>query len=206
MIAIHRQGVKAMADSKGKKREMLIEAARDALVKYGFKKVTLEDIAEKVEMAKTSIYYYFDSKTEIIKAVARRELNRLMNRMRDAVEAAPTPEKKLIELVKARYLFLQEVKSVVGLNIEELIHEVGPMVRAERDRFLGAEMELFRQVVQEGVSKGHFSVDDSELFALIAISGMRGLDKTFLMYGQHERITEGIEGMMKLFIYGLKKR
>jgi len=195
-----------MTDSKEQKKEMLIEAARVALSKYGFKKVTLEDIAEKVGMAKTSVYYYFESKEAIIKAVARRQFNSLVGRMRDAVEAAPDPEKKLIELVKARYQFLQEVKALAGLNMEELVKQVGPMIRPERDRFLGAEMELFRQVIQEGVSKGHFAVDDPELFALVAISGLRGLDETFMLYGQHERITEGIEGMMKLFIYGLKKR
>jgi len=49
-------------------------------------------------------------------------------------------------------------------------------------------------------------VDDPDLFALIAISGLRGVDDTFVTYGQDERITEGIEKMAKLFIYGVKKR
>ena len=194
-----------MADSKENKKEMLINAARDVLAKYGFKKVTLEDIAEKAGMAKTSVYHYFKSKEEILTSVTRRELNRLLDRMRDAVEQNLTPEKKLIGLVKARYLFLQEMKSLTGSNME-ILREVGPMVRAERDRFLGAEIELLKEVILEGVNKGDFAVEDPELLALVAISGMRGIDDTFMIYGKHERITDGIEGMMNLFVYGLKKR
>ena len=194
-----------MASSKEDKKEKLINAALDVVAKYGFKKVTLEDIAEKAGMAKTSVYHYFESKEEILTAVMRRELNRFLGRMRDAVEKNPTPEKKLIGLVKARYRYLQEMKSLTGSNME-ILQEVGPMVRAERDRFLGAEMELLKEVILEGLNKGDFAVEDPELLALVAISSMRGIDETFMMYGKHERITDGIEGMMNLFVYGLKKR
>ena len=194
-----------MADSKEEKKEILINAARDVLAKYGFKKVTLEDIAEKAGLAKTSVYHYFNSKEEILTAVIRRELNRLLNRMRNAVEKKSTSEKKLIGLVKERYVFLQEMKSLTGSNMD-ILQEVGPMVRAERDRFLGAEMELLKEVILDGIARDEFFVEDPELLALVAISALRGIDDTFMMYGKHERITEGIEGMMNLLTYGFRKR
>ena len=194
-----------MADSKEEKKEILINAARDVLAKYGFKKVTLEDIAEKAGLAKTSVYHYFNSKEEILTAVIRRELNRLLNRMRNAVEKKSTSEKKLIGLVKERYVFLQEMMSLTGSNMD-ILQEVGPMVRAERDRFLGAEMELLKEVILDGIARDEFFVEDPELLALVAISALRGIDDTFMMYGKHERITEGIEGMMNLLTYGFRKR
>ena len=194
-----------MIQRKIEKKSLLIRAAREVLGRYGFKKTTLDDIAEKAGMAKTSIYYYFKSKKGILIAVAQMELTKMMDTMRDAVENATTPEKKLRGLVRARYNYLQEIKSTPGLNLEKL-QEMTSMVRSERERFLGAEIELIKEVILDGVRKNVFEVKDPELFALISISAMRGIDDTFMLYGKHERITEGIEGQMNIIINGIKKR
>ncbi len=194
-----------MTEAKDKKKAALLAAARDVLGRYGFKKTTLEDIAEKAGMAKTSVYYYFESKKDILIAVANMELSRMMARMRAAVEKAPTPEEKLIGLVQARYSFLQEIKAAPGLSVENL-QEMRSLVSAERDRFLGAEIELLKEIIMDGISKDIFTVDDPELFALVAISGLRGLDETFMLYGKSNRIAEGIKGQTNMIIYGIKKR
>ena len=57
-----------------KKRDEILEAACELFARFGFKKTTLEDIGDEVRLGKASLYYYFRSKDELIKEVAKRSL------------------------------------------------------------------------------------------------------------------------------------
>ena len=50
-------------------RENILKIARDIFSKYGFKKTTLDDIANAVRKGKSSLYYYFESKEDLFQAV-----------------------------------------------------------------------------------------------------------------------------------------
>ena len=45
-------------------RENILRTAREIFSKYGYKKTTLDDIANAVRKGKSSLYYYFSSKED----------------------------------------------------------------------------------------------------------------------------------------------
>jgi AraC-like DNA-binding protein len=49
----------SMSLSKEEKRKALMQAASDVLLELGPQKTTLDDIASRAGMAKSSLYYYF---------------------------------------------------------------------------------------------------------------------------------------------------
>lgn len=50
-------------------RENILKIAQDIFSKYGYKKTTLDDIANAVRKWKSSLYYYFKSKEDLFQAV-----------------------------------------------------------------------------------------------------------------------------------------
>ncbi len=54
---------------RGKKYHALINTAKELFWKYGFKKVSIEEICQKAEVSKMTFYRYFENKAEIAKAV-----------------------------------------------------------------------------------------------------------------------------------------
>jgi len=50
----------------------IVHTASQVFSRFGFKKATMEDIANAVGMGKSSIYYYFKSKEEIFEAVVKK--------------------------------------------------------------------------------------------------------------------------------------
>ena len=64
---------------KNSKQELIIEVAQKLFARYGFKKTTIDEIARLAHIAKGGIYYYFDSKEDIFRAVLEKE-NRLWNK------------------------------------------------------------------------------------------------------------------------------
>jgi AcrR family transcriptional regulator len=62
-----------MPDLGHEKEHLILDAAQNRFARFGFSKVTMDEIAEDVGMAKASLYYYYPSKEDVFRAVLRRE-------------------------------------------------------------------------------------------------------------------------------------
>jgi AcrR family transcriptional regulator len=60
--------VKTMADDK---RERLLAAAKEVFLRFGYKRVSMNDIAEAAGISRPSVYLVFNSKEEIFRSVYR---------------------------------------------------------------------------------------------------------------------------------------
>lgn len=56
------------------KEEQILEAARQLFKVYGFKKVSMDEIAKKAGVTKRTVYKYFSSKQELLKYFINEEL------------------------------------------------------------------------------------------------------------------------------------
>lgn len=56
------------------KEEQILEAARQLFKAYGFKKVSMDEIAKKAGVTKRTVYKYFSSKQELLKYFINEEL------------------------------------------------------------------------------------------------------------------------------------
>lgn len=79
-IVVYRKEVNKM------KEQQIIEAARKLFGKYGFKKVTMDEIAREANVTKKTVYTYFSSKEELFKYFIDEELKN-MKKIIEEVEA-----------------------------------------------------------------------------------------------------------------------
>ena len=49
------------------KKEQIVEAARKLFTKYGYKKVSMDEIAKEAGVTKKTVYAYFKDKDELFK-------------------------------------------------------------------------------------------------------------------------------------------
>lgn len=56
------------------KENQIIEAARSLFNKYGFKKVTMDEIAKEAGVTKRTVYAYFKNKEDLFKVIVNEEL------------------------------------------------------------------------------------------------------------------------------------
>jgi AcrR family transcriptional regulator len=69
-------------------RERILDVAQDLFTLHGYDKTSLRDIAERLEITKAALYYYFERKEDILLELHRR-LQVLGSGLLDALEAAP---------------------------------------------------------------------------------------------------------------------
>ena len=59
------------------KEEQIVEAARKLFGKYGYKRVSMEEIAKEANVTKRTVYSYFKSKEEILKYFLNEEVQNM---------------------------------------------------------------------------------------------------------------------------------
>ena len=66
-------------------RDQIVSSARQVFSRFGFKKTTMDEIAQGARKGKSSIYYYFTSKEDIYRAVIEKEATILRDEVQKAI-------------------------------------------------------------------------------------------------------------------------
>ena len=96
------------------KKEQIIEAARNLFHQFGFKKVSMDEIAKEAGVTKKTIYMYFSSKEELLKYFIQEEITN-MEEIVEEVEANNTDPFEAVN--QAIYKILQYRNHQDFLNI-----------------------------------------------------------------------------------------
>src|SRR5580704_13856017 len=78
-----------------KSQEKVIEAAKQVFMRYGYKRVTMADIAEAAGMSRPALYLVFPSKEEIFTALLTRVFAAALDEIRQGLGRWPTAREKL---------------------------------------------------------------------------------------------------------------
>jgi AcrR family transcriptional regulator len=77
------------------KRDKVLATAIDVFLRYGYKRVTMNDIAEAAGISRPALYLVFDSKEEIFKGVYEHWVKGVLIEIESQVAQLKTPEEKL---------------------------------------------------------------------------------------------------------------
>ena len=166
-----------MAVSKTKAK--LVDVARQLFAKMGVENTTMNDIALASKKGRRTLYTYFKSKEDIYMAVVESELDILSDIMKRVVEKDISPDQKIIEMIYTR---LDAVKEVVYRNGTLRATFFRDIWRVEkvRKRFDAKEIQLFKDVLREGVEKGVFQVDDIDMTAELVHYSVKGIEVPYI--------------------------
>ena len=77
------------------KEEKVLTSARDVFVRYGFKRVTMSDLADAAQMSRPALYLIFSSKEEVFRAVMTQVFNELLCEVREGLSKRDDVAEKL---------------------------------------------------------------------------------------------------------------
>ena len=143
-------------------RERVLDAADYLLARYGYKKMTMDDLAEQARVGRRTIYLHFSGKEEVALATIERRLGRLVAHLEALVASASSPGEGLRALLIGRVLFLFDAARELSQTYDEMMTALRPVYMPRRERYLRAEARVVAQVLVQGVQSGEFSVDDPD--------------------------------------------
>ena len=165
--------------TESKTRAKLVDVARQLFAKMGVENTTMNDIALASKKGRRTLYTYFKSKEDIYMAVVESELDILSDIMKRVAEKDISPDEKMMEMIYTR---LDAVKEVVFRNGTLRANFFRDIWRVEkvRKRFDAKEIQLFKDVLSEGVEKGVFQIDDIDMTAAIVHYSVKGIEVPYI--------------------------
>lgn len=162
-----------------KTKAKLVDVARQLFAKMGVENTTMNDIALASKKGRRTLYTYFKSKEDIYMAVVESELDILSETMKRVAEKDISPDEKMMEMIYTR---LDAVKEVVFRNGTLRANFFRDIWRVEkvRKRFDAKEIQLFKDVLTEGVEKGVFQIDDIDMTAAIVHYSVKGIEVPYI--------------------------
>ncbi len=193
-----------VSDKKNDRRARILASARVVFERFGYAKTTVDDIARQMGMGKSSIYYYFQGKEEIFRAVLGQEIAFLKERILGVVEGCSDPKEKLSAYVRERMHGLQQLKNLYTvLRSEFPAHpEFSVETRAQTDN---EEITIVTGILGQGVEAGIFRLNDIRLAAIAIVTALKGMEIPLVITGDQSETLfhQRLDGLVDILFYGI---
>jgi AcrR family transcriptional regulator len=186
-------------------RKKIIIQAGQIFSHYGFRKTTMEEIARALKMGKSSLYYYFESKEEIFKAVVLHEANILRNELTKTIKSVESPIDKLRNYVFVRMKSFEKLSNyynaIFDMNLDHF--DFIENIRSKYDR---EELAILRLILYHGAREKVFNIKNSEYTALAIQTSLKGLEVPLFWRKKEVNITERLEGILDVLFFGIVRK
>jgi TetR/AcrR family transcriptional regulator, cholesterol catabolism regulator len=152
-------------------RKALIDSALALFGAKGYATTSVQEITEAAGVTKGAFYHHFESKEELLRLIHDEFLDNQLALLRGALDSSDDAAGRLRELLKALLASSAKYQSNVTVFYLERRHLTGAQfkeIKRKRDEF----DQLFRQVIERGVSDGTFRDDLDPRIVSLAILGM----------------------------------
>lgn len=189
-----------------KTRAKLVDVARQLFAKMGVENTTMNDIAVASQKGRRTLYTYFSCKEDIYMAVVESELDMLYERMKEVTERRLPPDEKIIELI---YTHLEAIKEVVyrnGTLKANFFRDIWSVEKV-RKKFDFKNIVLIKGVLNEGIEKGVFQIDDPVMIATLIHYCVKGIEVPYIrgQIGNSEK-AEQRKKVVTNIVFGALKR
>lgn len=153
-----------VARRRDRRKSEIVRTAIGILAANGYQGMNLEDVAERTDIAKATLYHYFRSKDELVAAALDVLTDEVMTRLAHRAEQADaTSATELLRtLVDEQVRILTETAPEVA-TVFSWPREWPSTVQESMKEMRRRHDAVFRDVVERGVADGEFTCPDIDV-------------------------------------------
>lgn len=136
--------------------ELILKAALPFFAKYGYKKTTLEDVAQALDMSNTNLYSYFRSKRDLYQCCVDYAIDQWQEYVRQQTAEIEEPKAKLVMAWRSAVGYIVGNEQMMALlkndpTIFPMFPNVDPI-----EEYNDWAVQYVREILEEGIEKGVF--------------------------------------------------
>lgn len=189
-------------------RDAILNATDRLLAHYGYRKMTIDDLAAEVGIGKGSVYLHFKSKEEIALSHIDRIIERLKKNLREIAEGPGSPEVRLKKMLIERVLYRFDSVQHYTQSLNELLAVLRGKLLERRKRYFDEEARLLADVIAEGQRSGvfrKFDAVDAANTILLATNSLLPYSLSAIELGERKDIETRTGKIADMLIRGLRK-
>lgn len=177
------------------RRQEILQVATNLFLTQDYEQTTMADIMEALQIAKGTIYHYFNSKEALFEAVIEDVVKKNIDKMESVLKNSSGTALQKLELLTNTGRIANENE-----NILEQLHT--PANNALHSRMLATTLmkqaPLYAQVIEQGCREGVFTTDSPLECAEFLLSGIQFLTDMGIYPWQEAALQRRIEAFPRL--------
>ncbi len=156
-------------------RDLILDAVDILLARYGYGKMTMEDVARQVGIGKGTIYLHFKSKEEVVLSHIDRIAETVVRKLREQAALPDPVDRRLRRMLVLRVLVRFDGVAHYTQNLGDLLSSVRAPLLVRRRAYFDQEADVFEDVLREGARSGALDCPDPRAVALVLIQSTNSL-------------------------------
>ena len=184
-------------------KDLILDAADRMMARWGFRKMTMDDLAREAGVSRRTIYVYFRSKQEVGLSSIGRVVENVHSELESILASDLPSSAKLRKMLVRRVMGRIEQIADYYHSLDELFEVVRPAYMARRKDFFDREIDLIAQAIR----RGGFLVDSPSRSAetmMLATNAFLPYSLSIRELGAPKDICQRLESMVDLLIAGLE--
>lgn len=205
-----------IAERKKKEREARIDLikknARFLFQKKGFEATKMEDIANRAEISKATIYQYFKSKNDLFYEMMQERLTCLNSGLVDICKRHEDPETTVRLITDKTFEFsikdAEIYHLVTRLKTTDIKKLLSPDKAAHLRKIMASNLKQVELTIEDGIKKGIFRKIDAKVAAVILWNMFMGIvqyQENRLDVGKKDYRKSTLDAAIDWILVGLKK-
>jgi len=187
-------------------RDLILDAVDVLLAKFGYKKMTMDDVARQVGIGKGTIYLHFPGKEELILSHIDRIADRSVAKLREIAGSSDSPDRRIRKMLAHRVLFRFDSVAHYSQNLSDLLSSVRTSLLTRREGHFEKEAAVLEDVLREGARLGTLDCPDPRTTSFVLIQSTNSLLPFSLSareLGRREELEDQVGRIADLLIKGL---
>lgn len=189
-------------------RDLILDAADHLLARYGYKKMTIDDLAREVGVGKGTIYLHFNSKEEVALSRIDRVIERLKAELKKLARSDESVVTRLHRMLMLRVIYRFDSVQHYTESINHVMAAIRPALLERRKRYFEAEARILAEVLKEGRRAGDFFFKDPLATARALLTATNSLLPYSLSpkeLGERDSLEEQTARIVDLLLSGLRR-
>ena len=190
-------------------KDSILDATDRLLARFGYRKMTVEDIAAEAGIGKGTIYLHFTSKEEVVLSHIDRIVDRLNGQLTEIARSNATTAERLRQMLLTRVLFRFDSIQHYTQSLNDLLAVLRPRLLARRAQYFESEAQIFSEVLATGRESGELNFEDEHVTAhalLQATNGLLPYSLSTTELGEREEVEQRTADVANLMVRGLLSR
>ncbi len=186
--------------------DLILDAVDVLLAKYGYKKMTMDDVARQVGIGKGTIYLHFPGKEELILSHIDRIADRIVAKLREIAQSSDSPDRRIRKMLVYRVLFRFDSVTHYSQNLSDLLSSVRTALLTRREAHFENEAAVLEDVLREGARLGSLECADPRTTSFVLIRSTNSLlpfNLSARELGRREEVEDQVGRIADLLIKGL---
>ncbi len=180
-------------------REKILAEAKRLFFMYGWKRITMDEIAGAAKISKKTIYQYYPSKDDLVREVASRIFDAKINRLHEVIDSnAP-----VVEVFKGMFDIFRTLNQEVSEPMMQDIRSMPDLWKMIEEKRMSV-FQRIESIIERGKKDGSLKPElNSDLFLRIYMGMLQRFANPMMLAELNLRPSDFIEQMRLIIFEGI---